>query len=496
MIRPNFRSLRLQIILGMAASIVMMFIFSTLALHFVLHHHIYDQFFSELDDRARTLGKYTEYEHGELSFEWAHYDARSTMLPTLEDGAGCLFKVWRRPGEVLAEKNIFDTLDLQPDYGPDARPGDPPQFKHVILPDGSEAYQVSFRFLAIHEDDEPVAGPMPEMGITVVRRTITVEQTMTQMDTTLLYVTTATMLLSIAGMWLLIHLGLKPLEPVLVQLKAIGEGDLSQRVKPGKLPAELVSMIQTVNDLLAALEIKVDRERRFVANAAHELRNPITAVRANLEVGLLNNDNPQVREEVGRSCLEAATHLQIVCERLLSLAGLQQDNISLELQDVDVRELVDSITDDLQEAALARNISFVWGRCDSSPVQTDPVLLNVILSNLLRNATAYASVSEPVMIRCVADESQMKISVSNLVSDDLPLDLEKVMEPFWRGEESRTLGHGHLGLGLTIANSAAEQLHGQVGCSVEASPDAVDSRRVFVATVTLPNKWPGLQQSR
>src|SRR5690606_2070848 len=144
---------------------------------------------------------------------------------------------------------------------------------------------------------------------------VTAEQTISRLDTTLLWVASVSMLLSIAGMWLLIHFGLKPLEPVLAQLKAIGEGDLSQRVNHSKLPAELVAIIQTVNDLLAALEIKVARERRFVANAAHELRNPITAVRANLEVGLLNNDDPQVRLEVGKSCLEAATHLQIVCER-------------------------------------------------------------------------------------------------------------------------------------------------------------------------------------
>lgn len=507
MIQYPLRSLRVQILLGMAASILFMFVFCTLSLHFVLRHHIYEQFFAELHDRARTLSKYVEYSEEKLSFEWAHYDQRSTMSANTRDGLGCLFKVWNAPGKVLAQVNIFDDFELMPGYGNDAMPGDLPHFKRLVLPDGSEAYEVSFRFDPVREDQLPVPSPPPAMGITVVRRTTSVDQTMWRTDTTLLCATTATMLISLVGMWLLIHWGLKPLEPVLVQLKAIGAGDLSQRVDPGKLPYELVSLIRTVNDLLAALEIKVARERRFVSNAAHELRNPITAVRANLEVGLLNSDNPQVREEVGRSCLDAAIHLQMMCERLLSLAGLQQDNIALELQAVDVGELVESIEEGMEVSDEGEDeaVHFQWQSCRGQMVQTDPVLLTVILSNLMRNAAAYGKQGEPVFLDCQSDATHLSIRVSNVIGQDQPLDLEQVMEPFWRGEESRTLGQGHLGLGLAIAQSAAEQLHGSLTCVVKpvgkpadkpvdgvasADADSANAQRVFIATLILPRQWP------
>lgn len=494
------RSLRFQILVGMAASIVLMFIFSTLALHFVLRYHIYDQFYNDLGSRARTLAKYVEFEHGELSFEWAHYDAQSTMLPSVNDGTGCIFTVWRAPDEVMAEINIFENLHIRPDYDLTSKPGDPPRFKPITLPDGSQAWQVSFRFEAVREDSDPVIGSMPRLGITVVRRTVSVEQTMSQIDSTLVVVTTATMLLSMVGMWLLIRWGLAPLEPVLAQLKTIGTGDLSQRVDPGNLPREMVAIIRTLNDLLAALEIKVARERRFVANAAHELRNPITAVRANLEVALLNSDNPQLGEDVARSSLEAATHLQFVCERLLSLAGLQESNVSIELQDVDVAELVNSILDDMADPMREMGMSIVWTSNAAVAVQTDPVLLNVIFSNLLRNAIAYGKAGEPVYLAYEAADETVKFTVRNGVGDGQRLEMEKVMEPFWRGEESRSLGEGHLGLGLTIVQSAVDQLHGSMSCSLEATRsdsrevekrDAAVDRQIFVASITLPRQWPG-----
>lgn len=513
MTRFTIHSLRTQIVLGMVASIVLMFVLSTLSLHFVLRHHIYNQFFTELHDRARTLGKYVEYDDGKVFFEWAHYDEQSNMQLNTDDGAGCIFKVWDAAGKEVAQVNIFKNFSLQSVDTLNLELDGPPRFKPIVLPDGSNAYEVSLRSRAIYERDTdededeedkiiPSLADLPILNITAVRRTVSVEQTMFRMDATLLGATTATMVFSILGMLMLIAWGLRPLEPVMEQLKAIGSGDLSRRVNPGRLPRELVAIIQTVNDLLAALEIKVARERRFVANAAHELRNPITAVQANLEVGLLNKDDPELQEEVGQSCLEAAKHLQFVCERLLSLAGLQQDNIALELQQVDVVELVDSITDDLQETAAAKGISFVWEHSDQASVQTDPVLLNVILSNLLRNAVSYAMAGQAVKLENETRDDEVRVTVTNLMADPRQLDLEKVMEPFWRGEESRSLGQGNLGLGLTIVQTALDQLHGKIQCTLEAADQtAADetgdlSKQYFVATVTLPRLWAGSENKK
>ncbi len=474
------QSLRMQLLLGSILGTVLVFLLFGVVLHAILHQNIDDEFDKNLLKRARTIGNYVEFERGQLEFEWAHYDSQATMQPISTDGDGYLFHIWTADGQLFTRTEVFEAFDLLPPTADSTVP----VFDTITLPDGSRARTVSFWFEAIAEDDEPPPPVLPTLGITVARRMTFVDSVLNRAALTLLCVMGAALMLSALGSVSLIHWSLQPLRPVIHQLQGVGAGNLNRRVNPGRLPRELVPLIDTINALLAGLESKVARERRFIADAAHELRNPISAVRANLEVGLLARASNETRTEMMRVCLDAAGQLQAVCERLLSLSGLQNENVKIELQQVDIVELIGSSLADLESSARLRGVVFDWDRQEGMSIETDPVLLSVILSNLLRNAAAYADAREPVRLSTRIEHGQVQLAIQNAIAPGHELDPLKAVEPFWRADKSRVMSEGHVGLGLTIAKTATERLHGRLTCHLR------NAGRTFVVEVVLPATWP------
>lgn len=474
------RSLRTQLLLGSILGTTIVFLLFGFVLHHILRENIDAEFDGNLLKRARTIGNYVEFERGSLEFEWAHYDPQITMQPTSMDGDGYLFRIWTADGKLFAKPTVFEAFDLPPPSAENAEP----VFGFTTLPDGSQARTVSFWFEAIAEDDEPAPQSLPMLGITVARRTTFIDSLMNRAKMLLASITVIALIISASGIAVLIHWSLRPLQPVIRQLQGLGIGDLSRRVDASGLPHELVPLISTINHLIADLEIKVARERRFVADAAHELRNPISAVRANLEAGLLDRVTDESRAEALQFCLDATARLQTVCERLLSLAGLQKKHIDIEIQNVDIVDLIESSLIELESSIESRGISFEWDRKDNACAQTDPILLCVILSNLLRNTIAYADLRDSARISMQVDNGFVQLTIRNTIVPDNELDPLKAVEPFWRADKSRTMSEGHAGLGLTIAKAASERLHGHLTCRL------TNGGNVFVVELLLPVIWP------
>ncbi|PTY04889.1 hypothetical protein DB347_19520 [Opitutaceae bacterium EW11] len=264
-------------------------------------------------------------------------------------------------------------------------------------------------------------------------------------------------------LWMLKR-GLRPLDALSVEAEKIDATTLDHRFNVAVLPKELRPIGTRLNDLLARLQSSFTRERRVSADLAHELRTPLAELRVLAESALKWPDarDPQTDREV----LAAAAHMEALIERMLLLARSEGSKLVLAQETVDVSSLLGSVWRTFSARAAERGLA---SRIELPPasVETDPVLLRSIVSNLVENAVDYAPATGLVAISCREEgENSAVIEVSNTTTDLKQEDLSRLFERYWRKEAARS-SSGHFGLGLSLVRGFCDLL----GWSITARLD-------------------------
>lgn len=281
------------------------------------------------------------------------------------------------------------------------------------------------------------------------------------------------MLLLIGGTtWVVTGRALHPVGAIRREVEAIGAGDLHRRVPETKTADEIGRLATTMNAMLARLEDATDRQRRFVADASHELRSPLTGIRAQLEVDLAHPDGADW-QATERDVLDDALRLQRLVDDLLVLATADASG-----SDASHRETVDLDEIVLREARrLASRTPHQIDTAGVSGAQLvgNPDQLTRTVRNLLDNAARYARTTITVTL----EETETEATLT--VADDgpgVPLEQkDRIFERFTRLDDARTRETGGTGLGLAIAHEAVAAHGGTI--TLANTPGAV-------FTVTLP----------
>jgi signal transduction histidine kinase len=243
--------------------------------------------------------------------------------------------------------------------------------------------------------------------------------------------------------------------------------DFSERVPVGNKQDELGRLAATFNEMLAALERAYRAEKRFVSDASHELRAPLTAIQGNLELLERHPDAPAAdREEaVGEASREARRLSQLVAD-LLALARADTGS-TVRRQKVELDRIV------LEALTTARHLSRGQGvelaRLEPAVVEGDPDRLKELFLILLDNAIKYTSAGERVILNLRRHDGSAEVTVRDMGVGISPEDLPRVFERFYRADPARTRDPGGTGLGLPIARWIAEahggeiQLHSEPG---------------------------------
>jgi signal transduction histidine kinase len=254
------------------------------------------------------------------------------------------------------------------------------------------------------------------------------------------------MALAAAAAWILVGRSLKPVEDIRAQVADISGSDLHRRVPVPASRDEIGRLAVTMNAMLDRLESSARRQRRFVADASHELRSPIAVIRAQLEVALGERKDPPDWPEVARSALAHADRLVELIEHLLIMArSVDGSHPSRPRPPVDLDELILSELDRLPNPT---GVDIDASRVSAGRVDGDPELLRRMTTNLLANGTRHAR------SRLRVELQRRHGWVEFVVSDDgpgvAPGDRESVFEPFTRLDEGRSRDAGGSGLGLAI----------------------------------------------
>lgn len=239
--------------------------------------------------------------------------------------------------------------------------------------------------------------------------------------------------------WLVTRRALRPVEGIRREMAAITQSeDLARRVPEPDTHDEIARLASTTNETLAALETSVERQRRFVADASHELRSPIASLRTQLEVAAAH---PELLDLDG--AVEDTVRLQRLAADLLLLARLDAGERPADAK-VDLAGLA-------REAAEGRTGVTV----DAEPVEVTGSRgqLGRVLANLLDNAQRHARSAVTVDVRREGDRAVVGVADDG---DGVPAgDRERIFERFVRLDAARSRDDGGAGLGLAIARDVA-----------------------------------------
>ena len=261
------------------------------------------------------------------------------------------------------------------------------------------------------------------------------------------------------GGFSLVNLGLAPVRRLASQTRAVSADNLHQRLDGAEQPLELVPLIDQFNALLARIEKAYSQMEGFNADVAHELCTPLATLIANNELALRRPEQADMREVLASNLEELHRLTGIVNDMLF----LSQADRGVGARRAPVASLASMAADvlDYHEAALAEAglTAKVVGDAHGS---FDVPLLRRALSNLLGNATRYASTGSIVQINLRAvDQDRALISVTNYGDTIDPEILPQLFDRFFRADPARSHGQSNHGLGLAIVGAIARMHQGK-----------------------------------
>jgi two-component system OmpR family sensor kinase len=263
---------------------------------------------------------------------------------------------------------------------------------------------------------------------------------------------------------LIIRLGLRPLERMGTVAREIADGDLTRRVEPATPKSEIGRLGMALNGMLSQIESAFAertasnlRLRRFIADASHELRTPLTSIRGYSEMLRRGAaESPADSDLARRRIEEESIRMTGLVDDMLVLARLDQGR-PLEQEPIDLQAIATDAVADARAVAPQRDIKLTA----SGPVivNGDDTRLRQVLGNLVRNALVHTPPESAIDVSLTTEDSIARLSVTDHGPGLDPEEVDRIFEPFYRADPSRSRDSGGAGLGLSIV-SAVVIAHG------------------------------------
>jgi two-component system, OmpR family, sensor kinase len=272
--------------------------------------------------------------------------------------------------------------------------------------------------------------------------------------------------LTSAGGYLLARKSLAPVMAMSAQAERIGEANLHERLPVKNDKDELGLLARSFNGLLDRLDQSFERQRRFVADASHELRTPVAVLCGEAEVVLSQSDRSadEYRESL---CIlqREAQRLKRIVEDLFTLARADAGQYPLTLSTFYLDELATECCRSMRTLAHAKTISLHCEALHETPVHADETLLRRMILNLLDNAIKNTPQGGAITLICRLTDSQCEMSLSDTGSGIAPELQSRIFERFFHADKVRSRQNGDgggAGLGLAICQWIAEAHHGRL----------------------------------
>jgi two-component system, OmpR family, sensor kinase len=281
---------------------------------------------------------------------------------------------------------------------------------------------------------------------------------------TLLWVIPAALLIASIGGYFLARKSLAPVVAMSETAARIGARNLHQRLPVQNARDELGYLASTFNGLLERLDRSFEQQRRFMADASHELRSPVAIIRGEAEVALSKARTSEEYRESLAIALDEAQRLSQIVDDLLTLARADAGEYRLRPRDFYLEELAVDCVRAARTMAAARGIALSYEPDGEMPIRADEALVRRLVMNLLDNGIKYTPQGGKVSVACSHAGGEYAVTVRD-TGPGIPAEArDKIFERFFRLDPARTPAPrtSGAGLGLAIARWIAEAHHGRL----------------------------------
>lgn len=455
------RSLRRQLTTSLLGAFGLILGGGGLATYWAMRDSLFDQFDRGLEDKARAVITAAVPREDTLSVYFS-----DRFLRSFDDAVATeYFQVFDPKGKSVQRSDSLHNDNLPLQFGPPHNP----EVWNMTLPSGKtgRAIGIEFRVTPRMRDERP-----PIRAIVVVAAELEpILSTLRDLRLILILTWLGALGLTVLAVWRTLVANLRPVQAVSSEAARIDAHSLDQRLPVETLPLELRPVTAKLNALLDRLQASFERERRFSADLAHELRTPIAELRSLAEVAI---KWPEERDpETDAIALAIAEQLESRVTTLLQLARAEQGHVSLKIERIDLVEACESALRPFRHRASERALR-LQAMLPEAPLyfETDSVLFHAILGNLLDNAVTYAPADSDVFLRLFGRAPEgFQIEVQNTAPELVGISMERLFDRFWRQDPARTESH-HAGLGLSLVRSYTHLL----GLTIEAHFDSESAR--------------------
>ncbi len=273
-----------------------------------------------------------------------------------------------------------------------------------------------------------------------------IRRSIARLRASLLLILPLILITAVSGGYLLAGRALVPIIALAGELSRIDPRDLSRRLDAGHVNDEVARLTRAINALLDRVERAANTERRFAADAAHELRTPLAVLRTGLEVALGHERTPAAYAETLASALGQVVALCTMADQLLTLARLDQE-AALDHERLDLGALMREVVDAVEPLVQAKQLTLAADTAGAIAVDGNPIHLKRLVINLIDNAIKFTPAHGQVEIGVAARDGHAILRVADSGPGIPTADLPFIFDRFFRGKARDESGNG-LGLSL------------------------------------------------
>jgi two-component system heavy metal sensor histidine kinase CusS len=252
-----------------------------------------------------------------------------------------------------------------------------------------------------------------------------------------------------------------PVNRLMRAASGINDSNINIRLPLPENEDELYQLAKTINELLNRIEISIQQQQQFTADASHEIRTPLSAIRGTLEVLLRKKREPDQYEEKIKEVIVQTDRLNQLLDQLLQLARLESGGIKKEL--VYLNNQVNESVKKYQKQIAGKAIRIAITIPETTVVFTNNFYLSMIIDNLFSNAVKFSTANGEIFFRW--DDTNKILSVTNggpaITQDQLPF----LFNRFYRTDDSRSSQIPGTGLGLAIVKKLSDLQHIEISVS-------------------------------
>jgi len=282
------------------------------------------------------------------------------------------------------------------------------------------------------------------------------------------------------GGWVLARRSLAPVGYIASKARSITSNNLDERLATRGTDDEMDHLIRTINEMIARLENSFKRIAEFTADASHELKTPLCALRGEAEVLLSRGRTPEEYQEGLAHLIERFDYLNRMINDLVLLSRIDSSQGELNMASLRLDLLVRDIGNLFKILAEQKGIDLQMGRVQEVTIMGDKVRLQQLLTNLIDNAIKYTSEGS-IRITVEKDGENAVVQVRDTGIGIPREEQERIFKRFYRVDKSRSKESGGVGLGLSIAEWIAKAHQGRIELNSELN-------RGSTFTVYLPLK--------